>query len=61
MSRDSTSRLAALHGVPVSFGVNHRGSLWTVEEAAPVYRRIVAGRRTCSAARRNSSCSSALT
>ena len=31
---------AVTAGVPVSFDVNHRSSLWGAREAAPVYRRI---------------------
>jgi len=44
----AAARAAALHlleaattaGVAVSFDVNHRSRLWTIEEAAPVYRAI---------------------
>jgi 2-dehydro-3-deoxygluconokinase len=34
--------LAVDAGVPVSFDVNHRSSLWSAADAAPVYRRIAA-------------------
>jgi 2-dehydro-3-deoxygluconokinase len=35
-------REAKAAGIPVSFDVNHRPSLWTARDPAPVYRELVA-------------------
>lgn len=37
---DRAIDIARREGVPVSFDVNHRSSLWSIEQAAPVYRSI---------------------
>lgn len=39
---DAAVDIAAASGVPVSFDVNHRASLWRGRDAAAVYRRLAA-------------------